>query len=157
MLVQVAQVGHTQPINTRQSNPGDTPRAQHHWLDPDQSSGIRYGSPDQVDSLWEASPGGTHYADDKQGLPKLRRSEVGDATNPFPVPACPPREGWLTTLPSLLSPSVSSHPALSTLFQHKIYQKQFDFLYLQMTFGRKPNRIATWKKTKVIPILDPCA
>lgn len=36
LLAQVAQVGHTQSINTRQSNSGDTPRAQHHQLNPDQ-------------------------------------------------------------------------------------------------------------------------
>lgn len=38
LLAQVAQVGHTQPISTRQSNPEDTPRAQHHRLNPAQVS-----------------------------------------------------------------------------------------------------------------------
>lgn len=38
LLAQVAQVGHTQPISTWQSNPEDTPRAQHHRLNPAQVS-----------------------------------------------------------------------------------------------------------------------
>lgn len=64
LLAQVAQVGHTQPISTWQSNPEDTPRAQHHQLNPAQVSFVMglqprwtpYGYPDHVGLLMGTQP-----------------------------------------------------------------------------------------------------
>lgn len=115
LLAQVAQVGHTQPRNTRQSSPGDTPRAHQHRLNPDQV--------------------GHNCAD----------HDEGDETNSSPVPGFSLRSLWLTALPSLLSYQSPGQPP-SLFHQHKIHQKQFDFLYLHMTFGRQSNRIAIREK-----------
>lgn len=64
LLAQVAQVGHTQPVSTWQSNPEDTPRAQHHRLNPAQVNLIMglqprwtpYGYPEHVGLLMGTQP-----------------------------------------------------------------------------------------------------
>lgn len=145
LLAQVAQVGHTQPISTWQSNPEDTPRAQHHRLNPAQVSLIMglqlrwtpYGYPDHVGllmviqsrctSLWDSSPGGTHYADDEQGLPEVRGSDVGDATNPSPVPGCLPIEALGSQL--CLSCSVHQSPGQPSTSTKSIRNNLISFIY----------------------------
>lgn len=77
LLAQGAQVGHTQPINTWQSNPRDTPRTQHQPPAESRPGVLFYGIPAQVDFLWESRPGGLFMEFQPRWTPYGNPTQVG--------------------------------------------------------------------------------